>query len=117
LPSEHFVDTGYVDAEHLVTSRREHGLDLVGPAPNDSTWQAQSGQGFAVSCFAIDWEAQTATCPQGKTNRSWYQRVQKGKPVIQTRFVTADCATCITRALHPQQERCTCLDYQDTPRV
>jgi transposase len=98
LPSEHFVDTGYVDAEHLVTSRTDHSLDLVGPAPLDSTWQAKSGQGFAIPCFAIDWETQTVTCPQGKISRSWHERVQKGNPVIQVRFRKPDCAACATRS-------------------
>ena len=98
LPREHLVDTGYVDAGHLVTSRREFGLDLVGPAPPDSTWQAQHDQGIALPCFLIDWETQTATCPQGKTNLSWYKRVEKGKPVIQVRFARRDCAACGTRS-------------------
>ena len=98
LPGEHFVDTGYIDTEHLVTSRENHALDLVGPAPLDSTWQAKNEQGFAHPCFAIDWEAQTATCPQGKVSRSWHERVEKGKPVIQARFSTCDCAACPTRS-------------------
>lgn len=98
LPGEHFVDTSYVDAEHLVSSRKDHALDLVGPAPLDSTWQAKSEQGIALSCFAIDWEAQTATCPQGKVSRSWRERVEKGKPVIQVRFCKRDCAACPTRS-------------------
>src|SRR5215204_5853613 len=31
LPSEHFVDSGYVDAGLLAGSRRDHGLSLEGP--------------------------------------------------------------------------------------
>ena len=99
LPGEHLVDTAYVDAEHLVTSRRDHKLDLCGPAPLDSTWQAQSKTGFDIPCFVIDWETQTVTCPQGKTSRSWHQREEKGKPVIQARFSTPDCAACTPRNL------------------
>jgi len=99
LPGEHFVDTGYVDAGHLVTSRRDYGLDLVGPAPPDSTWQARSGRGFDIPCFAIDWETQTVTCPQGEISRSWHERVEKGNPVIQVRFHKPDCAACATRSL------------------
>jgi transposase len=33
LPSEHFVDSGYVDAGLLAGSRRDHGLWLEGPRP------------------------------------------------------------------------------------
>jgi transposase len=99
LPSEHLVDTGYVDAEHLLTSRRDYNLDLCGPAPLDSTWQAQDKNGFDLPCFAIDWDAQTVTCPQGKVSRSWYNRKQRGNPVIQVRFSIPDCAACATRSL------------------
>jgi len=45
LPYEHLVDTGYVDAEHLVTSRETYALDLVGPVLADTSWQAQSPEG------------------------------------------------------------------------
>ena len=97
LPSEHFVDTSYVDAEHLVTSAREYKLDLFGPAPPDPSWQARSETGFDISCFVIDWKAQTVTCPQGKVNQSWYARTEKGLSVIQARFAPHDCAGCTDR--------------------
>jgi hypothetical protein len=31
-PAEHLVDSGYVSADHLLTAREQHGIDLVGPA-------------------------------------------------------------------------------------
>ena len=31
LPGEHYVDSGYVDADLLVSSRRDHGISLEGP--------------------------------------------------------------------------------------
>ena len=36
LPGEHLVDTAYVDAQHLLTSRVEYHLDLIGPVPSDT---------------------------------------------------------------------------------
>ncbi len=98
LPSEHFVDTAYVSAEHLVTSKQNHGLDLYGPAPPDSTWQAKSKTGFNIPCFAINWQAQTVTCPQGKISISWHERKEKNKPVIQVRFASRDCVPCTSRS-------------------
>lgn len=50
LPSVHLVDTGYVDAKLLVSSRGEHDVDLLGPARVDDHWQAQEAKGFAASC-------------------------------------------------------------------
>jgi transposase len=102
LPGEHLVDTAYVKAEHLLTSRRDHKLDLCGPAPLDSTWQAHNKAGFDLTCFAIDWDTQTVICPQGKISRSWYERKQRGNPVIQVRFSIPDCASCATRSLCTQ---------------
>ena len=45
-PSQHLVDAGYIDAELLVTSSQNYEIDLIGPAPGDSQWQAREGKGF-----------------------------------------------------------------------
>ena len=63
LPHEHLVDTGYMAADHLVTSRDTHGVDLVGPVLTDNSWQARSPEGYEIACFPIDWTAHTVTCP------------------------------------------------------
>jgi transposase len=101
LPSEHLVDTGYVSADHLVSSEQDYGLDLCGPAMPDTSWQARSESGFDVACFAIDWDAQTVTCPQGQVSRSWQTEEKKGHPVIRVRFAQQVCAQCA------QRSRCT----------
>jgi len=31
LPKEHLLDGGYVDADQLVVSAQQHGVDVVGP--------------------------------------------------------------------------------------
>jgi hypothetical protein len=31
-PSEHLVDPAYVSADHFITAREQHGIDLVGPS-------------------------------------------------------------------------------------
>ena len=36
LPEEHIVDSGYLDAELIVTSQKRHGLTLLGPVPLDT---------------------------------------------------------------------------------
>ena len=46
LPREHLLDTGDLDAEHLVTSRLTHAVELVGPVLPDTSWQARSPEGF-----------------------------------------------------------------------
>ncbi len=103
LPAEHLVDGGYVDAENLVTSRDTYGVDLVGPARPDTSWQAQAAQGYALPQFAIDWDAQRVTCPQGKTNRTWAPSLSpQGTPVTVVRFHTAECRACPVRALCTQ---------------
>ena len=63
LPGKHMADTAYVDAELLVDSRREYGVDLIGPTRPDYRWQSRAGEGFAASDFTIDWDRQQATCP------------------------------------------------------
>lgn len=99
LPGEHLVDTAYVDAELMLTSQTDYGIDLVGPVPPDPSWQAQAGQGFAVACFQIDWDSQTVTCPQGHPSKGWYPRQDgRGNAVIEVAFDRADCRACGGRA-------------------
>jgi transposase len=38
LPGKHLADTAYVDAELLVDSCQEFGVDLVGPTRPDYKW-------------------------------------------------------------------------------
>jgi transposase len=97
LPSEHWVDSGYIAAEHLVSSRHDHQLELCGPAPADTSWQARSQSGFDITCFAIDWEAQKVTCPQGKTSRNWRPQTSKGHSVIRVSFDAQECLNCTSR--------------------
>lgn len=65
LPETHLVDTGFLDAELIVTSKEEYSVDLLGPARPDVKRQAKRGEGFDAASFTGDWEEQEATCPQG----------------------------------------------------
>ena len=103
LPSEHLVDTGYTNADHLVRSQTDYHLDLVGPVQGDSCWQARSGYGFDLSQFAIDWPHHQAICPEGKTSVVWSPRAdERGHQVIEVRFAKADCTPCPSRSLCTQ---------------
>jgi transposase len=47
----------------------------------------------------VDWETQTATCPEGKTNAIWKPMTdQNGYSVVNIRFAHADCQGCPVRA-------------------
>jgi transposase len=100
LPGEHLLDSGYVDAQHLCGSA-QRGVELVGPALPDTSWQAAAGEGFALSCFTIDWERHTVTCPGGKTSRPWTEARRDTYLFYQVQFAKADCLACPLRA------RCT----------
>jgi transposase len=101
LPVTHIVDTGFLDAELMVTSRREYGVDLLGPARPDVKWQAKEGQGFDAQSFPIDWEREQAMCPEGRTSVQWTPAVDnRGNQVIKVRFATKDCQAC------PSLSRC-----------
>lgn len=102
LPGEHLIDAGYVDAQVLVASEQEYGVEVIGPVPPDTSWQARAGQGFDVACFVIDWEAQQVTCPQGKQSVVWSPSQDRyDNPVINVRFAKQDCLSC------PQRDQCT----------
>jgi transposase len=95
LPAMHLVDTGYLDAELLVTTRRDFGVDLAGPARADERWQAREGKGFAAADFNVDWERKEATCPQGAVSASWTPAFDnRGVAVIKIKFSGSDCGPC-----------------------
>ncbi|HEY7417020.1 MAG TPA: transposase, partial [Ktedonobacteraceae bacterium] len=94
-PGEHFVDAGYVSARVLVNSEARFGIEVVGPVSVDTQWQAQATSGIDASQFLFDWEHQQATCPQGKTSRSWSSLSRKHHPdLIKIQFSITDCGSC-----------------------
>jgi transposase len=98
LPKVHLADAGYVDAELLVTSRRDFGVELLGPTPGDIHWQARAARGFDASSFRIDWATHHATCPEGQTSISWTPAVDnRHADVIKIKFSTTDCGACPSR--------------------
>jgi transposase len=100
LPEEHIVDSGYLDAEILVSSLDDHSVTLVGPVLADTSWQTQAGQGFAITDFAIDWVQPQVVCPVGKSSRLWINTHNRhGTDVIHVKFNPADCMSCPCRTL------------------
>ena len=99
VPDEHLVDTRYMSAAGILAAERDHGVRMVGPAPVDTSWQGRAGEGFDVCAFTIDWQAQHATCPQGKVSISWRPRLDHhGTPGVRIRFSDNDCGPCPVRA-------------------
>jgi transposase len=47
LPDRHLVDSGYATAREVVTARRDHQVDLVGPILASTSWQTKDGGGFS----------------------------------------------------------------------
>jgi transposase len=100
LPGTHLLDSGYVDAELLVTAQTQHHIDVVGPPFGSYSWQRRAGNGYDLQAFAIDWEAQIATCPQGQRSVKWTPGHDgSGDPVIRIRFGLAPCRACPVRHL------------------
>jgi hypothetical protein len=98
LPKEHLVDTGYLDAQLLLGSQKDDGVDLVGPTRGDDHWQGRADEGFAAKDFTVDWDAQEVTCPAGHTNHSGTPAVDnRGTNVIKVKFSSKDCSPCAFR--------------------
>ena len=107
LPDHHLVDSGYVDADLLVASRRDFGIDLVGLPRGDQHWQAREQTDFSAEHFRIDWEHQRATCPEKRTSVSWSPVVDNRRTeVIKIRFSEKDCSRCpsITRCVRSKKK-------------
>ena len=100
LPQEHFLDGGYLSAEHLVTSKAQYGINIVGPVREDHSWQAKAGNGFDISGFSIDWQRQIVLCPQGHVSTKWLPGKDiHDKDVVKVRFLGKTCRACPVRSL------------------
>lgn len=98
LPTEHLMHTGYVTAGHLVNSRTQYGVEIIGSVRSDPSWQARNHPKFAADQFKIDWENQLATCPKGQQSVTWFAKFdERGQPIIDIRFPTAACRVCPSR--------------------
>ena len=96
-PSQHLVDAGYIDTELLVNAKKNYEIDLVGPAPGNSQWQAREGKGFGLANFHIDWEQEVVRCPNEKLSRTWKPRFNRyQQAVIHVAFQKSDCQSCPT---------------------
>src|SRR5919198_701872 len=108
LPGTHLFDSGYVDADFLVTAQ-QHQIDVVGPPSGSYSWQHQIAHGYDLQAFGLDWEAQQARCPQGHTSVKWTPGHDvSGDPVFRIRFDKATCRACPTRHV--------CTTAKDAPR-
>lgn len=111
-PAIHLLDAGYVDAAALVKSQEQYGIHIVGQVKLDASPQAQAKAGLAAADFAIDWDKQQATCPQGHTSQGWSQGPDVGGvETIRIRFAKTDCAAC------PLRQLCTSAQQGRTLRV
>lgn len=118
LPAEHFLDAGYVDAEHLVTSEKRFGVEIVGPVGLRGSKKARGQDFYGKEQFVIDWEKEEVTCPEGKTSKKWTEKQKEnGKLEIRARFGQTECRLCEARSrctsaaanprqivLHPQEQ-------------
>jgi len=98
LPETHYVDTGYVSAEVMLTMKEKYAVEIVGPVLPDTSWQAKAGRGFDLSSFTIDWQQKQVQCPQGHQTNSWSEQLNRhGQSVVHVHFPKRFCAHCPTR--------------------
>jgi Transposase DDE domain/Transposase domain (DUF772) len=104
-PGEHFVDSGYPSAALVLSCRADHGIDLVAPLLADTSPQAKAGVGYDRASFAFDFDAHTATCPQGQVSASWTPCLQRGAAQIVVTFPRSTCDPCPVRALCTSRQK------------
>jgi transposase len=100
-PGRHYLDSGYLSAALVVSSLTTWGIALIGPLLAGTSAQARAGAGYARADFTADYDAQTVTCPQGKTSATWTPCTQHGKDAIVATFSARDCGPC------PARPQCT----------
>jgi transposase len=112
-PSEHLTDSAYIDAELLVNSRHEHQIDLFGPARSNNSWQTKTESAYGLEQFAIDWDGEVVTCPQGKQSSNWKEGFDNtGAPLIYVQFSSKDCRPCPVRSLCTRSKRRRAIGFR-----
>jgi Transposase DDE domain len=100
-PAEHFVDSGYISAGHILAARASN-IELVGPVQPNRRRHTRGADAFDTDEFVIDRETLTASRPQGHDS-VWtdFGRDRNDNPVTAFHFSRTDCTAC------PQRARCT----------
>jgi transposase len=105
-PREHLVDAAYVSAEILVHSQTQFGIDLVGPARGNPTWQTKVEGAYSTDQFQVDWEHRIVYCPQKVASVAWRDAVHSdGKPYHRATFPREVCQACPARSLCTQAQQ------------
>jgi transposase len=97
-PGRHYLDSGYLSAAVVVAALATWGVALIGPLLADTSAQARAGHGYARAGFAVDYDSETVTCPQGRTSSSWTPCTQRGQAAAVATFSVSDCGPCPARA-------------------
>ena len=100
-PSEHFVDSAYVSAEHLVNAQKQQ-IEMVGPTRKNASWQSKIEGGYDETRFDINWAAKVVTCPEGKQSIAWKEYTKPGVRMrVKAIFNKRECLPC------PAYDLCT----------
>jgi len=105
-PGQHLVDSAYVGADLLVSSKQEQDISLVGPGRRDPSWQSKVEGAYDRYQFDIDWEKKQARCPQGKRSAAWQELTDRktNEPYVRIVFRREDCLACKARPLCTRYE-------------
>lgn len=101
LPAEQLVDQGYPSGPNLARSQAR-GVELVGPVAVD---QSAKAPGYRQADFALDFAAQQATCPGGRTAATWRETPAPEAPDDPQRREVKICFGSACRDC-PARDRC-----------
>ena len=106
-PGTHLADTAYFSGANAQTSAQA-GIDLLTPAPPDTSPQAHLPDGLTNDQFGFDWENRQVTCPGGHVSYRWHEQpgAAEGEVVVQAVFAREVCAAC------PLRPRCVVGDLK-----
>lgn len=89
----------------MLRAARLHGLTLVSPLLLDHSAQARAGAGYDKAAFTLDFDARTATCPQGVASSSWTDCTQRDTEAIVVSWAVSDCGPCLAHSLCTKGKR------------
>ena len=109
IPDTHLLDAGYVSAALLVDSKADYDVKLLGPSHMPTSWQSRQEGAYDLGCFELDWDNKQATCPQGKTSKTWREHLDRERPAVYIRFADKDCQSCDVQNLCTRSKKSRAL--------
>ncbi len=108
-PQQHWIDAGYNGAELIVSARKQHGTEIIGPVRPNNSWTQRVEGAFDLRAFDSHWAQREVICLQRHVSRRWTPTTRNtGQSIIVVPFPEETCrarpvrSACVRSGTRPK---------------